>query len=79
MANASVNLSFVAGALIRERVSFELRKAAQVRGLAIEIIDNGGRFQTEYFVTAKGDAAMVSDFRGAVLRWVEMISQRTEG
>jgi hypothetical protein len=78
MSRASVNFSFVVGALIRKRVRFELGKAAQVRGLSIEIIDNGGWLETEYFVTANGDAAMVGDFRDAVLRWVGMISQRKE-
>lgn len=65
---------FTAGALVRKEAIFQLRKAAQSRGLAINISDDGGWFQTEYCVTVEGDESNVQDYVRAVKDWATGVS-----
>lgn len=60
--------SFTAGALTRSRAIFQLMKGARLRGIAINVIDDGGWLQTEYCVTVEGDELMVKDYLQALER-----------
>jgi len=68
-----VTFSFSAGALVRKEAIFQLKKAAQVRGLSFSSIDDGGWLTTEYSITVEGPDAMVQGYLAEVKEWVNRI------
>ena len=70
MSIMKATFSFEVGILVRKEVVFQLTRAARLRGLAINIIDDGGWFHTEYCVTVEGDEHKVKDYLQAVKKWV---------
>lgn len=68
-----VAFSFSAGAFVRKEALFQLRKAAQLRGLAFSSIDDGGWFSAEYSITVEGPDAMVQDYLRAVKEWAQRV------
>ena len=63
--------SFSAGALVRKEVIFQLKTAAQSRGLALGILDDGGWISRTYSVTVEGEEPNVKDYLQAVENWAQ--------
>jgi hypothetical protein len=66
-----ITFPFSAGALVRKEAIFQLKKAAQIRGLSFSSIDDGGWLTTEYIITVEGPDVMVQDYLQAFQKWAQ--------
>jgi hypothetical protein len=69
-----VTFSFSAGALVRKEAIFQLKRAAQSRGLSFSSIDNDGWLATEYSIMVEGPDTIVQDYLQAVEKWAQETS-----
>ena len=69
-----VTFPFSAGCLVRKEAIFQLKKAAQLRGLSFSSIDDGGWLSTEYIITVEGPDAMVQDYLQKAAEWAQRAS-----
>jgi|WetSurMetagenome_2_1015567.scaffolds.fasta_scaffold106370_2 hypothetical protein len=69
-----ITFPFSAGALVRKEAIFQLKKAAQIRGLSFSSIDDGGWFSTDYYITIEGPDALVQNYLQAAARWSQRVS-----
>lgn len=66
--------SLVVGVLVRKTALFQLKKAAQTRGLSFNAADDGGWISREYIITVEGEEAMVRDYVQSVEKWAKCVS-----
>lgn len=72
--NAKFTFRFVAGALIRSRMRFEIESYCDRHDLECKITENKGLLESHFQVTIGGnDETQVAEARAAIIEWVRKI------
>jgi len=66
---AKLSFRYIAGALVRKRIRFELETACVEHDLRINIIESKGWFESEYYVEIIGEAEIVRAINCALKEW----------